>query len=98
MKRKVFAITVMIVFLFAGFSNLFAAGEKEAAEPEVIKIGASVSMTGNLARFGNMVKSGYELWQKEVNANGGIKVGDKMLPVEIIYYDDQSDNQTSLSW
>lgn len=95
MKGKVFVITVMILFLFTGFNNLFASGEKEEVEPEVVKIGASVSMTGNLARFGNMVKSGYELWQKEVNAKGGIKVGDKMLPVEIIYYDDQSDNQTS---
>jgi len=95
MKKKVFVITLMTVFLFAGFGSLFAAGEKEGTESEVIKIGASVSMTGNLARFGNMVKSGYELWQTEVNANGGIKVGDKMMPVEIIYYDDQSDNQTS---
>ncbi len=95
MKRKVCVITLLIVFLFTGFNGLFAAGQKEEAEPEVIKIGASVSLTGNLARFGNMVKSGYELWQEEVNAKGGIKVGDKMLPVEIIYYDDQSDNQTS---
>ena len=95
MKRKVCVITLMLVFLFAGFGNLFAAGQGEEVEPEVVKIGASVSMTGNLARFGNMVKNGYELWKTEVNAKGGIKVGDKMLPVEIIYYDDQSDNQTS---
>lgn len=95
MKRKVYVTALMIVFLFAGFNNLFAAGEKEKAEPEVIRIGASISLTGNLARFGNMVKNGYEFWKEEVNAKGGIKVGDKMLPVEIVYYDDQSDNQTS---
>jgi branched-chain amino acid transport system substrate-binding protein len=42
-----------------------------------------------------MVKNGYELWKETVNAQGGIQVGHKKLPVEIIYYDDQSDNQTS---
>jgi branched-chain amino acid transport system substrate-binding protein len=83
----------MIFLLAAG--TVFAGGQAEKAAPEVIKIGASVSLSGNLARFGNMVKSGYELWAEQVNAQGGIEVGDKKLPVEIIYYDDQSDNQTS---
>ena len=90
MKKKGFVL--LLVFLLAG-GTLFAVGAQE--EPEVIKIGASVSLTGSLARFGNLVKNGYELWKDEVNAAGGIDVGGKKMKVEIVYYDDQSDNQTS---
>jgi len=86
----------VLVFLLAGSGIMFVACEKEAQKgQEVIKIGASVALTGGLARFGNMVKNGYEFWKDKVNAQGGISVGGKKMKVEIIYYDDQSDNQTS---
>lgn len=96
MKTRIIALLCVLLMTF-GSAMLFAGGDQEKGgeAPEVIKIGASVSLTGNLSRFGNMVKSGYELWADEVNARGGIQVGDKKIPVEIIYYDDQSDNQTS---
>ena len=95
MKNKFFAtLPVLLVFLLTA-GALFAGGQTESEAPDVIKIGASVSLSGNLARFGNMVKSGYELWAEQVNAQGGIDVGGKKMPVEIVYYDDQSDNQTS---
>jgi branched-chain amino acid transport system substrate-binding protein len=95
MKHKFFTTLALLMALLLVSGSLFASGQSGTAEPEVIKIGASVSLSGNLARFGNMVKSGYELWAEQVNAQGGIQVGDKKLPVEIVYYDDQSDNQTS---
>jgi branched-chain amino acid transport system substrate-binding protein len=95
MKNKFFKTLAFLMALVLAGGAVFAGGQPEPAEPEVIKIGASVSLSGNLARFGNMVKSGYELWAEQVNAEGGIDVGGKKLPVEIVYYDDQSDNQTS---
>jgi branched-chain amino acid transport system substrate-binding protein len=95
MRNKFFTTLALVTALVLAGGAVFAGGQPEPVEPEVIKIGASVSLSGNLARFGNMVKSGYELWAEQVNAQGGIDVGGKKLPVEIIYYDDQSDNQTS---
>jgi branched-chain amino acid transport system substrate-binding protein len=96
MKRTGLLFTALFLsFLVVAGGALFAAGQKEAAQPEVIKIGAAVSLTGSLSRFGELVKNGYELWKDTVNAQGGIDVGGKKLPVEIIYYDDQSDNQTA---
>jgi branched-chain amino acid transport system substrate-binding protein len=95
MKNKLFSIAAVVIAVLLSAGVVFAGGQKAPAAPEVIKIGASVSLTGNLARFGNMVKNGYELWADQVNAKGGIDVGGKKLPVKIIYYDDQSDNQTS---
>jgi len=96
MKNKFFITMAVLMALVLVSGALFAGGQTTPAEPEVVKIGASVSLSGNLARFGNMVKSGYELWAEQVNAQGGIDVGGKKLPVEIVYYDDQSDNQTSV--
>lgn len=84
----------LLLSLLVG-SVFMAACQQQTVAADVIKIGASVSLTGSLARFGTMVKNGYELWRDTVNAKGGIKVGDKMMKVEIISYDDQSDNQTS---
>jgi branched-chain amino acid transport system substrate-binding protein len=95
MNNKFFTILALLTALLLAAGTVFAGGQSGPAEPEVIKIGASVSLSGNLARFGDMVKSGYELWAEQVNAEGGIKVGGKKLPVELVYYDDQSDNQTS---
>jgi len=96
MKNKFFTtVAVLLAFLLTA-GTLFAGGQTETEAPDVIKIGASISLSGNLARFGNMVKSGYELWAEQVNAQGGIDVGGKKMPVEIVYYDDQSDNQTAV--
>lgn len=62
---------------------------------EVIKFGAAVSLTGKLAKEGQLLKSGYELWKEKVNEQGGIKVGDRHYKVDIVYYDDQSDPTTT---
>ena len=87
------ALGLALILLAGG--KLAAGGTGEAAAPQVIKIGASVSLTGNLARFGELVRNGYELWKDQLNAKGGIEVGGQKLPVQLIYYDDQSDNQTA---
>ena len=94
-KKKLLALACAFLLVLGG-ASLFAAAQQEAdGTPDVIKIGASVSLTGNLSRFGNLVKNGYDLWKDAVNAQGGIQVGGVKIPVEIVYYDDQSDNQTS---
>ena len=64
------------------------------AAEKVLKLGASVCMTGRLSKEGNYVKDGYTLWMEEVNKRGGIKVGNDRYKVEIIFYDDKTDAQT----
>ncbi len=86
-KRLVSTLALAVVFALLAASM--------ATAQQVIKIGASVSLTGNLARFGELVRNGYEMWKDAVNAKGGIAVGSRKIPVEIVYYDDQSDNQTA---
>jgi branched-chain amino acid transport system substrate-binding protein len=66
-----------------------------AAAQETLKIGAAVSLSGSFSREGGLLRDGYELWKSKVNADGGIKVGDKTYKVEVIYYDDESRAETS---
>ncbi len=61
-----------------------------------IRLGAPISETGNFAREGIWNQRGYETWREWVNNEyGGVKVGDQRCNVEITYYDDESDPDTS---
>ena len=51
-----------------------------------IRIGFGMSLTGGLAAGGKMCLLAIEIWKDEVNAKGGL-LG---RPVELVYYDDQS--------
>ena len=62
---------------------------------DTIRIGASISMTGKMAREGGFVKKGYDGWVEWVNARGGITVGGKPYKVEMVYYDDKGEATTS---
>lgn len=83
------------ITIFCLFSLMLVFSNPCMAKQSTLRIGASISLTGNLSRFGNMVKNGYELWKETANKAGGIKVGDDRYKVEIIYYDDQSNSQAS---
>jgi len=65
-----------------------------AAEPsgKPIVIGTAVSLTGRFADGGKFTLQGYQLWAEVENAHGGL-LG---RPVEIKYYDDQSDPTTGV--
>ncbi len=65
-------------------------------EHDVIRFGASLSMTGSKSTEGRLVKDGYDFYVKHINERGGIKIGDKMYKVEIKYYDDESDPKTAV--
>ena len=55
-----------------------------AADP--IRIGTSLALTGGVAPIGKQVLSALQIWRDDVNAKGGL-LG---RPVELVYYDDQS--------
>ena len=55
-----------------------------AADP--IKVGFSMALTGAVAQNGKQLIIALELWRDDVNAHGGL-LG---RPVELVYYDDQS--------
>ena len=73
----------LVLAVFAA-SALAAPAPAYAADP--IKIGFSMPLTGGLSGGGKSVILAFELWKEDVNAKGGL-IG---RPVELVYYDDQS--------
>ncbi len=73
--------------LLAAAATLFAA---PAFAEDTITIGFTNSQTGPLNVDSLGQQRGYEYWRDEVNAAGGIKVGDKKYMVKFVSYDDQS--------
>jgi branched-chain amino acid transport system substrate-binding protein len=73
--------------LFAGL--VLHAGLLAGARAETIKIGLIAPMTGPGATWGYAGKGALEIAAGEVNAKGGLQVGDKKYQVQIIAYDDQ---------
>jgi len=59
-----------------------------------IKIGFAVSKSGpNAAGASITTIPNYQLWISDINAAGGLKLGDKRVPIEVVEYDDQSVNE-----
>ncbi len=60
-------------------------------ESKEIKIGVSAPITGSIPVVGRGTKFGAELAAEEVNAKGGLQVGDEKLPVKLIIEDSAND-------
>ncbi|WP_316161833.1 amino acid ABC transporter substrate-binding protein [Bradyrhizobium sp. SZCCHNRI20481] len=75
----------------------FAVSAAQAQSQDKIRIGYAISKTGPYAGgAGITTLPNYQLWVKDVNAAGGIKLGDKRLPVEIVEYDDRSSSEEAV--
>jgi branched-chain amino acid transport system substrate-binding protein len=62
-----------------------------SAGAEPLKVGVTVSLSGEYAAPGSEQLQGMQMWAHDVNARGAL-LG---RPVEIVYYDDKSDASTS---
>ncbi len=82
----------MALLLLAGCAK---GGQPQPGEETVLRLGASIALTGGVAKEGQLVRDGYEFWKNAVNSRGGVEVGGKKYPVEIVYYDDQSNTQAA---
>jgi branched-chain amino acid transport system substrate-binding protein len=59
--------------------------------PETIKVGAVIPLTGRYAPGGAQIKNGYELAVEDINSAGGVDVGGRKVPLELLVLDDESD-------
>src|SRR5215469_8164275 len=80
-RHSLFAIRPLA---FAVIMLAAAAAPARAVEP--IKVGFSMALTGAVAPNGKQLLLALEIWRDDVNAKGGL-LG---RPVELVYYDDQS--------
>ena len=68
-----------------------------ASAQDKVKIGYAISKTGPNAGGATITQiPNYEMWVKDVNAKGGLKIGDKRVPIEVIEYDDRSNSEEAV--
>ena len=86
--------TAWIAAALAGAIGLgIAAIPSGAQQPSSIKIGWAISKTGPYVGGATItLLNPYKLWVKDVNAAGGINLGGRKVPVEVIEYDDRSNS------
>lgn len=70
-------------------------GSGTGGNGDTLTFGSALSLTGSLAREGGLTKEGYQICQQEVNAKGGVPVGNKKLKLNIKYQDDKSQPDTA---
>ena len=67
------------------------------AQPAPIRIGWAVSRTGPFAGgAATTVIPNYEMWAREVNEQGGIRVGTTRRPIQVVEYDDRSNSEEAV--
>ncbi|MCW4114321.1 amino acid ABC transporter substrate-binding protein [Aurantimonas sp. MSK8Z-1] len=79
-----------------GALTLLAASTSLASAEDVIKLGASVQLTGPQANTGRYYRDAYQLMVDKINEGGGVKVGDTSYKLELNVLDNQSDVNLSV--
>jgi branched-chain amino acid transport system substrate-binding protein len=84
------ALAALAVGLVAVGCGSSSSSNGSGDENAPIKIGASLPLTGDFSEPGKAAKQGYQVWQQQVNASGGL-LGRK---VNMVVRDDASDQNT----
>lgn len=86
-RRSIFALAVLLTLLLSACAQSTSSttpGGGNTMPAESIKIGVSLSLTGDDSADGQATKQGYDTWEAYVNSHGGL-LGHQ---VQMIYYDD----------
>ncbi len=83
-RAKALAFATWLAASAMFFAAAILSSTARAAEP--IRIGTTLALTGGVAPIGKQVLAALQIWRDDVNAKGGL-LG---RPIELVYYDDQS--------
>ncbi len=89
-RRVLPALTLFVLMLPFVLTACGGGGSSSTTTSNTLLFGAPISLTGATSTEGHLTLEGYQLWVKEVNAHGGIKVGGTTYQVRLKYYDDGS--------
>lgn len=90
MRRLSRLVLVAMVILSVPAGSLGAPGGLQL-------LGAVIPLTGRFASGGALVKAGYELAMDEINARGGLQVGNRRIRLDIVMVDDESNPTQTVS-
>lgn len=97
--KKVFGgiLAATAALVLAGCSAKASAATGNSATGKTIKIGLNMELSGAAGGYGQQQKQGFELAVKEINAKGGIKVGNKKMKIQTVIEDNKSTTSGSAS-
>lgn len=88
-KNRMAAWSVLALAAVAGLAL-----SAPAQAQDTLKIGWAISKTGPFAAGAAVTTlPNYQVWVKDVNDAGGIKVGNKKMKIEVVEYDDRSNSE-----
>ena len=99
--KKLLAVMLALVMVFAlaacgnsgggGSTPAPSGGGDAAAElPDTIKVGVMGTMTGEQAEDGKNIQGAVALIEQELAADGGLKIGDKVVKIEFVLGDTEA--------
>jgi branched-chain amino acid transport system substrate-binding protein len=81
----------MIKRMLGGLAVAAMLGTTPSLAEDPVRIGYSIASTGLFSQAAPSQVTAYELWAEQVNAAGGLDVAGTKRPVELVWYDDESD-------
>jgi branched-chain amino acid transport system substrate-binding protein len=90
MKKINLGIMIFMLLMFAVLAGCSKGSEKSSgSSTETVEIGVVLATSGPIAQTGTWVLDGHKVAEKEINDNGGFKVGDKTYKIKIVHYDSE---------
>ena len=91
MKRLFKSIVLGLIAVLVLSFNAWAFGRKT-----VIKVGINAPITGDIPKVGEGTKYAAQMWLEDINKAGGIEVGGKKYPVELVIEDNESKAESAV--
>jgi branched-chain amino acid transport system substrate-binding protein len=88
--RKGFGVFILCAAIVFAFLPGVQGAEK------AIKIGINAPMTGDIPKVGEGTKFAAQMWLEDVKAAGGLEVGGKKYPVELVIEDNESKAESAV--
>ncbi|MBW1980269.1 MAG: ABC transporter substrate-binding protein [Deltaproteobacteria bacterium] len=87
-KSSIIVVTLLAVALIVSPSVW--------AKQKLIKIGINAPLTGDIPKVGEGTKYAAQMWLEDIKAAGGLEVGGKKYPVELVIEDNESKAESAV--
>ena len=89
MKKALFMMVICLIMglVFSPFSW---------SRAKTIKIGINAPVTGDIPKVGEGTKFAAQMWLEDIKAAGGLRVGGKLHPVELVIEDNESKAESAV--
>lgn len=92
---KTLIIRSFLALMVLGLALIIVSGCSK--KEEKIKIGFNIPLTGDIPKVGEASKNAAEMLLADINAQGGLEVGGKKIPLEFFYEDNESKAESAVN-